>query len=335
MHFSNLIKGCINMIPISKVAAVGILCICAFSAKADTFPNRPVRIIVGFPAGTGPDIVARLLGQKLSETWSTAVIIDNKPGAGGVIAATEAARAQPDGYTLMLGETGQIAIAPASYNRLPYDPQRDFTPISQVATNDFALLVNPEKIPVQDVKQFIAWSKQQPKGLFMGSFGAGTPGHFGTYMFGEAIGVPAEPVHYKSTGDAMSGIMSGDVAATFASMGLSVPNVKAKKLVAIGIASDRRNAALPDVPTFVEQGFAQLKFNSWYGLFAPARTPPQVVAKLEADVRRALQAPEVRAKIEAPGFTATGTSAAEFSKVIASDVGIWAKLVSATGFKAD
>ena len=143
-------------------------------AQTASYPNKPVRIIVGFPAGTGPDIVARLLAQKLSEGWGNlGVIVDNKPGAGGLIAATEAARAAPDGYTLMLGETGQLSIAPSSYNKLPYDPQKDFAPVSQVVTADFALLVNPQKVPSRNVKDFVAWTQQQ-KGLFLATFGAGT-----------------------------------------------------------------------------------------------------------------------------------------------------------------
>ena len=142
---------------------------------AATYPSKPVRIIVGFPAGTGPDIVARLLAQKLSEGWGNqGVIVENKPGAGGLIAATEAARAAPDGYTLMLGETGQLSIAPSSYNKLPYDPQKDFAPVSQVVTADFALLVNPQKVPSRNVKDFVTWTQQQ-KGLFLATFGAGTP----------------------------------------------------------------------------------------------------------------------------------------------------------------
>ncbi|RZI89433.1 MAG: tripartite tricarboxylate transporter substrate binding protein, partial [Variovorax sp.] len=167
------------------------------AAQNAPYPSRAVRIIVGFPAGTGPDIVARLLAQKLSEGWGNlGVIVDNKPGAGGLIAASEAARAAPDGYTLMLGETGQLSIAPSSYTKLPYDPAKDFVPVSQVVTADFMLLVNPQKVQAKTVKEFVG-STQQQKGLFMATFGAGTPGHFGAYMFGDAVGQKAEPVHYK------------------------------------------------------------------------------------------------------------------------------------------
>jgi len=302
---------------------------------AANYPSRPVRIIVGFPAGTGPDIVARLLAQKLSEGWNNmGVIVDNKPGAGGLIAATEAARSAADGYTLMLGETGQLSIAPSSYTKLAYDPVQDFAPVSQVVTSEFMLLVNPQKVPARTVKEFVEWSQKQ-NGLFMGTFGAGTPGHFGAFLFGDAVGQKPTPVHYKSTGDALSGIFGGDIAGVFASVGLSAPNVKAGKLLALASSGDQRTQALPDVPTFKEQGYPQLVFNSWFGIVAPAKTPPAIVEKLSADIQKAMRSPEGRAKMEEAGFRVTGTTGGEFANTIAADTRTWGKAVAATGFKAD
>ncbi len=324
---------------LARVAAC-VLAATAFLASApaalaqSTYPNKPVRLIVGFPAGTGPDIVARLLGQKLSEAWGTGVIVDNKPGAGGLIAATEAARATPDGYTLMLGETGQLAIAPSSYNKLPYDAQKDFVPVSQVVSADFALLVNPLKVPSKNVKDFADWSRQQ-KGLFMATFGAGTPGHFGAYMFGDAIRIKPEPVHYKSTGDALAGIFGGDVQGVFASIGLAAPNVKAGKLLALATTGPVRSAALPDVPTFKEQGYPELEFSSWFGIVAPAKTPPEIIAKLNADIVKAVRSADGKTKLEDAGFRVTGTSREDFVRIISADTAKWGKAVAATGFKAD
>jgi tripartite-type tricarboxylate transporter receptor subunit TctC len=316
------------------LAAATLPSLAAAQAQS-TYPTHPVRIIVGFPAGTGPDIVARLLAQKLSEGWGNlGVFVDNKPGAGGLIAASEAARATPDGYTLMLGETGQLSIAPSSYNKLPYDPKKDFAPVSQVVSADFVLLVNPQKVPAKNVREFVDWTKQQ-KGLFMATFGAGTPGHFGAFMFGDAVKLKPEAVHYKSTGDALGGLFSGDVQGVFASVGLAAPNVKAGKLVALGTTGATRAAALPDVPTIKEQGYSNLEFTSWFGIVAPARTPADVVAKLNADIMRALQSTDGRQKMEDAGFRVTGTSSEEFSKIIASDTITWGKAVAATGFKAD
>jgi tripartite-type tricarboxylate transporter receptor subunit TctC len=262
------------------------------------------------------------------------VIVDNKPGAGGLIAASEAARASADGYTLMLGETGQLSIAPSTYNRLPYNPQKDFVPVSQVVSSDFVLLVNPDKVPARNVKDFVAWSKQQ-KGLFMATFGAGTPGHFGAFMFGDAINIKPEPVHYKSTSDALSGIFSGDVQGVFASAGMAVPQVKSGKLAALGSTGAARLGLLPDVPTIKEQGYGNLEFTSWFGIVAPAKTPPEVVAKLNADIVKAVQSPEGKAKMEEAGFRVTGTSPQDFAKIIAADTVTWGKAVAATGFKAD
>ena len=319
------------------IAAAALAACAGLPAAAQTapYPNRPVRIIVGFPAGTGPDIVARLLAQKLSEGWGNlGVIVDNKPGAGGLIAASEAARATPDGYTLMLAETGQMSIAPSTYSRLPYDPQKDFIPVSQVVTADFVLLVNPLKVPAKNVREFVDWSRQQ-KGLFMATFGAGTPGHFGAYMFGDAIGQKPEPVHYKTTADALGGLYGGDVAGVFATVGLAAPNVRSGKLVAIGSTGGSRTPSLPDVPTIKEQGFANLEFTSWFGIVAPARTPPDIVARLNADIVRAVQSPEGRQKMQDAGFRATGTSREEFARTIADDTVTWGKAVAATGFKAD
>ena len=317
------------------LAALTALVPPAAQAQTAGYLNKPVRIIVGFPAGTGPDIVARLLAQKLSEGWGNlGVIVDNKPCAAGLIAASEAARATPDGYTLMLGETGQLAIAPSSYNKLPYDPAKDFVPVSQVVTADFILLVNPQKVPAKNVKEFVDWTRQQ-KGLFMATFGAGTPGHFGAFMFGDAIGIKPEPVHYKSTGDAMTGIFGGDVSGVFASAGLAAPNVKSGKLAALASTGAQRTAALPEVPTFKEQGYANLEFNSWFGIVAPGKTPPDIVAKLNADIVRAMRSPDGQKKMEDAGFRVTGTSAQEFASIIAADTRTWGKAVAATGFKAD
>ena len=280
----------------AAVVVAGLVPATGAQAQAADYPSKPVRIIVGFPAGTGPDIVARLLAQKLSEGWGNqGVIVDNKPGAGGLIAAGEAARAAPDGYTLMLGETGQLSIAPSSYNKLPYDPAKDFVAVSQVVTADFVLLVNPQKVPSRNVKDFVTWTQQQ-KGLFLATFGAGTPGHFGAYMFGDAVKLKPEPVHYKNTSDALGGLFSGDVQGVFATVGLGAPQVKAGKLAAMGTTGATRSPMMPDVPTIKEQGYA---------------------------------------KMEEAGFRVTGTSPQEYARTIAADTVTWGKAVAATGFKAD
>jgi tripartite-type tricarboxylate transporter receptor subunit TctC len=318
------------------IRAFVVLAACVLSsfAAAQNYPNRSVRMIVGFPAGTGPDIAARILAQKLTDSMQYNIVVDNKPGAGGLIAAQEAARATPDGYTIMLGEVGQLSIAPNSYSKLPYDVARDFTPVSHVVSSSFVLLTNPEKNPSKTAKEFAAWAKAQPK-FFMATFGAGTPGHFGAYMFGEAIGSSAEPVHFKTTGDAVSALLGGDVPGVFASVALAIPNVKSGKMRALAVSGAARSEALADVPTLAEQGFSGLEFSSWFGVVAPSKTPDEIVAKLSADIAKAVNAPETKTKLQDMGFKVTGTTRAEFAKIIADDTAVWGKAVRGTGFKAD
>jgi tripartite-type tricarboxylate transporter receptor subunit TctC len=260
----------------------------AVQAQA-TYPNRPVRLIVGFPAGTGPDTVARILAQKLSE----------------------AARATPDGYTLTLGETGQLSIAPSSYNKLPYDPVKDFATVSRVVSADFVLLVNPQKVPSKNVKDF------------------------GAFMLGDAVKGKPEAVHCKSTGDALGGLFSGDTQGVFASVGLAAPNVKAGKLVVLGSTGATRTSALPDVPTIKEQGYSNLEFSSWFGVVAPSKVPADIVAKISADIQKIVKLPEGKTKLEEAGFRATGTTREEFTRIIAADTVTWGKALAATGFKTD
>ncbi len=302
---------------------------------SSAYPSRPVRLIVGFPPGAGPDILARVLAQKLSEHWGgQTVVVDNKPGAGGAIAATEAARAAPDGYTLMLGLTGNLVIAPATYRKLAYDPIKDFAPVSQVVTSDFVLTSSPDKVPAKTVKEFATWSAKQPQGIFMGTFGAGTPGHFGAFILGDAIKIKPEIVHYKNTGDVITGIVNGDVQAVLASVGVAAPNIKAGKLSALAVTGPGRNPALPEVPTLKEQGI-DLEITSWFGIVAPARTPTELLDKLNADMLKVLQAPDTRQRIEAAGFAPTGTSREAFAKLIEADTRVWGKAVASTGYKAD
>ena len=317
------------------VAGLGLLAGTGALAQAASYPNKPVRMLVGFPAGTGPDVVARLLAQKLSEVWGgVGVVVDNKPGAAGLIAASEAARAPADGYTILLAETGLMSIAPSTYRKLAYNPQKDFVPVSQVVSSDFVLLVNPDKVKARNIKDFVAWTQQQ-KGLFMATFGAGTLGHFGAYMFGDAVGVRPEVVHYKNTSDALSGIFSGDVQGVFASASMAIPQVRSGKLAALGSTGAARVEQLPQVPTLKEQGLGTLEFSAWFGIVAPARTPPEIVARLNADILKVLQSPDGRARLQEAGFRVTGTSGAQFAEIIAADTAKWGKAVAATGFKAD
>lgn len=320
----------------ARALAAALLLTSAGLASAQTdYPARPVKIVVGFGAGTGPDIVARLLAQQLSSAWNgAAVIVENKAAAGGTVAAAEVARATPDGHTLLLAATGQLSIAPSTYRNLPYQPAKDFKPVSTVAESEFVLLVNPQKVPARNAAEFVRWSKEQ-KSFFMATFGAGTAGHFGAFILGDEIGVTPEPVHYRTTADAFSGLFGGDVQGVFSSVGLAAPQVKAQKLLAIGSTGSTRSTTLSDVPTFKEQGFPKIGFTTWFGVVAPAGTPDALVQKLSNDIRQVLSKPETRAKVENAGFQPTGSTTEAFRQLIESDTRVWGKAVAATGFKAD
>lgn len=315
-----------------QAGAALLLAAAAGAALADTYPARPVRIIVGFPGGTGPDLVARVVAQKLQEGLGQGFVVDNKPGAAGLIAAREAAKATPDGYTLFLGEVGSMAIAPSTYSRLGFDPVNDFAPISHLVTSDFAFVV-PTSLPVKNLKEYADWSKNQ-KSVFMGTFGAGTPGHFGVAMLTDAMQLKAEPVHYKNTGDAMNGIIAGDTQGLFGTLALITPHVKGGKLRALATSGPARSTMLPDVPTAKEQGYPSVEFGAWFGLYAPARTPNDVLDTINRATVSAMKAPEVRDRLQGAGFRVAGSGRQEFDRLLREDIPRWEKVVKATGFKA-
>jgi tripartite-type tricarboxylate transporter receptor subunit TctC len=315
-----------------RAAFAGPLLLSLSPAEA-AFPDRPVRIVLGFPPGSGPDLVARLLADGLRESWPAGVVVDNKPGAAGAIAAQEVAKTAPrDGTTLLLGEVGQLAMAPSTYARLGYDPARDFAPIAEVAAADFAFVV-PATVPATDLAGYLAWAKTQPS-LFLGTFGAGTPGHFGAVLLAATAGLKAEPAHFRSTGDAMTAVLNGDVQGMFGSIALVAPHVRTGKLKALATTGPTRSDLLPEVPTVTELGLPSLTFSAWFGLVAPAATPEAVQADLEAAALRALTAASVRARMQEAGFRAAGNGRAAFAALIRDETVRWAEVVRATGFKA-
>jgi tripartite-type tricarboxylate transporter receptor subunit TctC len=306
----------------------------ALAQGTSNFPEHPLKLVVGFPPGTGPDVVARLLGQKLGDAVKQTLVIDNRAGAGGQIAAQAVAKSAPDGYTLLLGEVGSISIAPATYSKLPYDPAKELVPVAEVARADFVLVV-PVKSPSNDVKGFMAAAKGATDRLNFATFGAGTPGHFGAEVLAEQGGFKIEPVHYRATGDAITALIAGDVQAAFVTVALAAPQVKAGKVRALGITAATRSALLPDVPTFVEAGWPKVDFSAWFAVFAPAGTPAPVLDVLNRQVVAAVKSPEVSQKLQEAGFTITGTSRADTQNLLKAEATRWAAVVKATGFKAD
>jgi tripartite-type tricarboxylate transporter receptor subunit TctC len=314
--------------------AAALIALTAFTsvAQAQTYPQRPIRIVVGFPGGTGPDIVTRIVSNKLQELLGQSVVVDNKAGAGGLIGAAEVAKAAPDGYTLYMGTVAEMAIAPSTYNKLSYSPTKDFAGISHLATADFGLVI-PATIPANNLKEYVDWSRKQ-KDQFMSTFGAGTPGHFGIAILNDAAKLNIEPVHFKSTGDAMTAVITGETHGLFGTLALIAPNVKGGKLRAIATTGSARSTVLPDVPTAKEQGFPAVEFDAWFGLFAPVGAPSQVLDKLNNAVVLALQAPEVKDKLVGAGMRVTGSSRAQLELALKEDVARWQTVVKKTGFKA-
>lgn len=325
----------------ATLAALAALCLLTAGplatfapAAAQTWPDRPLKLVVGFPPGSGPDVVARHLGNKLAEQTRQQVVVDNRAGAGGQIAAQAVARSAADGSTFLLGEVGSISISPAAYSKLPYDPAKDFTGVAEVVRSDFVLVV-PATSPARTVAEFVAAAKAQKDKVNFGTFGAGTPGHFGAEVFGELAGFPVEPVHYRATGDAVSAIITGDVKGAFVSTSLALAQVKGGKMRALATTAAQRSPLLPEVPTFTETGYPKADFAAWFAVLLPAGTPAAVADALNRQVVTAVQSPEVRQKLQEAGFSVVGSSRADTERMLKAEATRWAAVVKASGFKAD
>lgn len=299
-----------------------------------TFPDRAVKLVVGFPPGTGPDIVARTLGQRLGDVLKTTLTVDNRAGAGGQIAAQAVAKSAADGYTVLLGEVGSISIAPAAYSKLPYDPGKEFAAIAEVVRSDFVLVV-PAASPAKTVAEFVAANKGRKDKVNFGTFGAGTPGHFGAEVFADMAGFAVEPIHYRATGDAVTAIAAGDVQAVFMSTALALAQVKGGRVRALATTAAQRSPLLPDLPTFTEAGYPKADFAAWFALLAPAGTPAAVLDTLQRATAAALQTPDLRQKLQDAGFAVSNVSRADTEKMLKAEATRWAAVVKATGFKGD
>lgn len=322
------------------VLATGAALAAAPFASAQTqsaYPDKTIRLAVGFPPGTAPDVLARLLAERMAELLKAQVAVDNRPGAGGQIAAQNIAKSAPDGYNLLLADVGGIAIAPAASSKLPYDPTKELIGITEVGTVDFVLVVPPSS-PVRTVADFARAAKAQSQGsgkVNFGTFGAGTPGHFGAEMFGDMAGFKVEPVHYRATGDAVVAIVAGDVTGAFVSTALSAAQIKGGKMRGLATTAPKRSPLLPDVPTFAESGFAQLNTSAWFVLFAPAGTPQPILDVLNRQAVAALQNPDARNRIVEAGFAPSGTSRPDTERMLRAESQRWAGIVKASGFRLD
>lgn len=303
-------------------------------AMAQSYPDRPIKLVVGFPPGTGPDIVTRLLGQKLETSLKQSVIVDNRAGAGGQIATQAVAKSPADGYTLLVGEVGSISIAPPAFSKLAYDPARELAVVAEVVRSDF-LLVVPVQSPHKTVADFVKAGKANKDRANFATFGAGTPGHFGAEMLAEQGGFKVEPIHYRATGDAITAIVAGQVEGAFVSTALGSAQIKAGKMRALATTAPTRSPLLPEVPTFTEAGLPKVDFSAWFAVFAPAGTPTAILDTLSQQAIAAVQSPDVKQKLVDAGFTVTGTSRAEAEKMVKAEAPRWAAIVKQSGFKGD
>lgn len=297
----------------------------ALVVSAQPYPVKPIRIVVPFPAGGNADIFARMYGQKLTDSWGQAVIVDNRAGAAGIIGTQLVAKSTSDGYSLLFGTTGTHTTNPAVYAKLPYNPVSDFSPVSNFADAPFLLVVHPS-VPAGHLKDLIALAKARPGQLDYASFGIGSSAHLAGEMLRTMTGINIVHVAYKGGPPALTDLIGGHVALMFNALPAVMPQVRAGKLRALALAAARRTAALPDMPTFAEAGLANFEAGSWYGILAPAGTPREVVAKLHAETVRILALPDVRKRLASEGADAIGNSPDEFSAQIRNDIARWAKV---------
>jgi tripartite-type tricarboxylate transporter receptor subunit TctC len=296
----------------------------AADALAAQFPERSVRLLVGFGAGGGTDIAARLISKSLFETWGRSVVVENKPGADGSIAAAEISKSKPDGYNLLFTTTA-ITITPVQQTQ-PFDPVTSFEPITLIGSSPSMVVVHPS-LPVNSIKQLIALAKAKPGALSFGSSGTGTVPYLATELFRQSTGTDMVHVPYKGGGPAVLGILSGEVQLLFNGIGPVFPYVKTGRLKALAVTSPKRQSVAPEIPTMIESGLPGFDTATWYAVFVPAKTPREIVRKLNADFVKATRLPEIRTNLEQQGFVVEGSSAAELAQLVQSDLARWSRVV--------
>lgn len=311
----------------------GLLFAFAASVQAQPYPNKPIRmIVVSAPAGS-TDLLARSVGRALTESMGQTIVLDNKPGGGGIIATETLAKAPPDGYTILMTNTSH-SVLPSLHARLPYDPIKDFAPVSLVALTHSLLLVNPS-VPVKNVKELIELARAQPGKLNYASGTTGASAHFGAELLKLMAGVNIVQVPYKGTAAQLTALLSGEVQMSFVTMPSALPHVNAGRLRVLAIGSPKRSASLPDVPTVAESGLPGFDIGAWNGILAPARTPQPLITRLNAEIVKMTKNPEYREHASSQGAEFVGDTPQEFAAYIKTQIARFAKVVKATGMHAD
>ena len=321
------------MFRVPTLVAAAAITAAAHAAEADRYPTRPIRIITGSPGSTS-DLAARFIAQKFGERWGQQGVVDNRPGAGGIIGVEIGAKSAPDGYTLIIGHVGTHASAPTLYKNLKYDPIRDFEPISNLVNVAIVLVTHPSA-PGPTLKEFVAAARAKPGAYNHGSPGAGTSGHLTGELFNQVTKANLVHVPYKGAGFALTAVVAGEVQASFLSTATAAPQVKAGKLRPLAVIRKTRFVGMPDVPSAAESGFPDLDSNAWFGLFAPAKTPKAIVQKVNAEVARVMALPEVKDALLSQGAEAVSTTPEEFGAYVKSETVKWTRVVQQSGAKAN
>jgi tripartite-type tricarboxylate transporter receptor subunit TctC len=297
------------------------------------YPNRPVRIIVPQAAGSGVDLIARVVAQKLTDAWGQQFVVDNRPGANGIIGLEAGAKAKPDGYTLSLGVPSSLTMNPYVYKTLPYDTLRDFAPITQTASNTFGLVVNPV-LPVKSVKELVALAKSRPGELSYGSFGIGNQTHLGGELFAHQIGIRLLHVPYKGETPAVVDLLSGQIALIFTPMQGVVPHIKTGKLKLLATCGIERARAFPEVPSMTEAGYKTVVITGWTGLLAPAGTPRDIIDRLQKEIAVRLLEPETRESLSKQGAEPVASRPDQFTAFIRAEMAKWSAVIRSAGLEA-
>ncbi len=316
-----------------RLAAFALACCCASLASAQGFPSRPLRIVVPFPGGVA-DSLARLLSPKMSAALGQPVVVENKPGASGSIAAQEVIRAPADGHTLFLGHIGTHAVNPHVFAKLSYDPEKDFAPVTLLISVPNLLVVHPS-VPADNVGELVAYAKAKPGALSYASPGSGSSGHLAAELFKSLAGVDIVHVPYKGAAPALQDLMGGQVQVLFDTLAQGLPQAKVGKVRALAVTTLRRQSVAPDIPTMDEQGFTGWKTGPWFGFFLRAGTPEVLVNRLHGEALNALQAPEVRERLVALGVDVAGNPPAQFAAFIRAERERWGKVVREAGIRAE
>ena len=318
----------------SRVLLVALLCSASSSAFSQNYPSRTARMIVPWTAGGTADLMARVASQKFSESFGQQFVVDNRPGAGGLIGTEQVAKAPPDGLTLLLATTAPNSVAPSLYAKLPFDPVKDFASISLMATTCYVLSVHPS-MPVSNARQLVALAKARPGQLTFSSPGNGTPNHLSGEMLKMLTGIDMQHVPFKGSAQAIADVVGGQIAMSFENIVVASPYVKSGRIRALAVTSAKRANALPSVPTMVESGVPRFEAIGWFGVVAPAATPKDIVAKLNSEMARMLAAPDIKERISNLGAEVVSTTPEGMDQFNRAQIALWGKVVKASGARAE